>query len=273
MCRWSCAPAWRPGWSQSSRCFVSHSASRRASWSAACDSAGCSVRSALVDRDPRSRFDRSGHPAVAANDRAAPDDGVAAEDRGIGVNDDLVFDRGMALLRFGGACLALGQRAPTEGDALIDAHALSDDRRFADDDSGAVIDEEPLADRCTGVDVDAGLLVGVLGDHAGDDAGTLTQEPIGHAVTNDGVEPRVAEDDLVGSGGGGVALVGGLDVRRDGGADVGESSQESRGDVLRRVVTARAVALPIGLHVAAAMVKPAINLLPEPLFEILQSFE
>ena len=91
-----------------------------------------------------------------------------AEDRRIGVDHDLIFDRRVA---FGfandlaGLCVA-GKGSSAQGDALVELHAVADLGRLADDHARAVIDEESPADRGPGVDVDARLAVCVFGHHS-----------------------------------------------------------------------------------------------------------
>ena len=46
---------------------------------------------------------------------------------------------------------------PAQRDALIDRAVIADDRRFADDDAGPVVNEKPSADLRTGVDLDVRL--------------------------------------------------------------------------------------------------------------------
>ena len=53
--------------------------------------------------------------------------------------------------------------------ALVKLDVGADVAGFADDDAGAVVDEEAGADARAGVDVDAGLGVGRLGHHARDE--------------------------------------------------------------------------------------------------------
>jgi len=53
-----------------------------------------------------------------------------------------------------GEVLSNAQRA--QGDALVEAYAIADDARLADDDAGAVIDGDGASDRGAGMDVDAG---------------------------------------------------------------------------------------------------------------------
>ncbi len=122
----------------------------------------------------------------------------------------------------------------TQRDALIELDALSDDGGFADDDAGAVVDEEIIADGGAGVDVDAGEVVGVFGHDARDQRHLGFVEFVGDAVHADGEEAGIGEDDFIGVGGGGVAVKGGLDVGGEGGAQIGESCRGIPGRSLRR---------------------------------------
>ena len=75
------------------------------------------------------------------------DDGVAAENGRIGVDDDFVFEGGMAFHAADDVAGGIAREAErAEGDALIELDVLADVARFADDDAGAVVDEEARAD-------------------------------------------------------------------------------------------------------------------------------
>ena len=98
-----------------------------------------------------------GQPHAAADDAVVPDAGSAAEDRGAGVNDDAVADVGVALDALDeGPVLADGEALGAERDVLVELDVFADDGHLADHDAGAVVDEEVVADRGAGVDVDAG---------------------------------------------------------------------------------------------------------------------
>ena len=103
---------------------------------------------------------------------------------------------------------------------------------FADDDAGAVVDEEAGADAGAGMDVDAGLGVGMLGHHARDQRYAEQQDLMGDAVNGDRLEAGIAEDDLVVALGGRVALEGGLDVLLQDQADVGQALEQLDGLLL-----------------------------------------
>ena len=156
----------------------------------------------------------------------------AAQDRGIGVDDDVVFDRGVAL----GVADDLaglssrGKLSGAQGDALVELDSVADLGRLADDDAGAVIDEESPADRGAGVDVDAGLAVRVFGHHPGDQRHAQAIELVGQAIDGDGRQPGVAKDDLVEALGGRVAVEGGLHVLRRACAAAREALQKANHD-------------------------------------------
>ena len=100
-------------------------------------------------------------PHVAADHAVVADAGHAAENRRPGVDDDVVPDVRMALDTLDGVAVFVQLEALcAKRDALIELHVLADGRRFADDDAGAVVDEEAAADLRAGMDVDAGALSG-----------------------------------------------------------------------------------------------------------------
>ena len=78
-----------------------------------------SLGAAFVDRDARARFDRRGDPAVAADHRPAADHRLAPQNGGVGIDDHVVFDGRVPLLRLGVARLSFGNRERAQGDALV----------------------------------------------------------------------------------------------------------------------------------------------------------
>ena len=135
----------------------------------------------------------------------------------------------MALARQTGVTRPGRQRAQRH--ALIQLDVAADDRRLADDDAGAVVDEEPRADLGAGVDIDTGAAVGVLRHDAGDHGNLPQVQLVGDAVDEDGEQAGVGEDDLLPVGGGGVAVKRGLDVRQQHLLDVGQLRHDSLCDV------------------------------------------
>ena len=82
------------------------------------------------------------------------DDRIATQNGSVGIDRHIVPNGGMPL----GSTEALtapGGQA-TQGHALIDLHALTNNGGFTDYDTSAVVDEEMLSDGGAGMDVDAG---------------------------------------------------------------------------------------------------------------------
>ena len=101
---------------------------------------------------------------VGDDDGASADGGVfahfdRADELGSCAYLDVVLQGWVALLPL--------RAGAAEGDALVEVAVVADLRRFADDDAHAVIDEETLADRGAGVDLNAGEIAGHVGDHSG----------------------------------------------------------------------------------------------------------
>ena len=95
-------------------------------------------------------------PDIAANRRVAPDRDPA-EDGGAGVNDHVVFHDGVTGVALDHIALIVSREMPrAERDGLINSHIVANDGGFADDDAGAVINEEARSDRGPRMNVDAG---------------------------------------------------------------------------------------------------------------------
>jgi hypothetical protein len=189
-------------------------------------------------RPPGARRHRIGDPGVGTHHGAFADHGVATQDRGIGVDDHVVLD-GRVALGHDGLATVLGHRflaldrKRAQGDALVDAHGIADVRGLADDDAGAVVDEERRSDGGAGVDIDPGAAMRVLGHHARQKLAALAQQAIGGAEDGNRIQPRVAGDDLVGTGGGGIGLEGDLDILGENRTQFGQGRQRARGDGAR----------------------------------------
>src|SRR5688572_25408504 len=97
-----------------------------------------------LDRDARVPRHGLREPHVAADHRALADHGVAAEDRGVRVDRDVVLQRRMALLADVEAAGLVRERG--ERNAVVELHPVADHARLAHHDAGAMIDEEVAAD-------------------------------------------------------------------------------------------------------------------------------
>jgi len=109
--------------------------------------------------------DRLCDKGTAANGAAFAQYGLAAENGSTCINGDIVFHRGVTL--FVGQSLTAAGGKCTQCDTLIDLDVIADGSGFTDYDTGTVVNEEAFADSRTGVDVNAGLAVGIFGHHAG----------------------------------------------------------------------------------------------------------
>src|SRR5260370_36152177 len=78
--------------------------------------------------------------------------------------------------------------------ALIELDVSADVAGLADDDAGAVVDEEARADAGAGVNVNAGLGVGALGHHARDQRHADAPQFMGDAIDGYGFEARIAKN-------------------------------------------------------------------------------
>jgi hypothetical protein len=132
-----------------------------------------------------------------------------------GADDHPVADRGVPL--------AVGHRASTEGGAVEEGDVVTDDRRLTDDDTHAVVDEQPTADGRRRVDLDACRRARRLREQPGREAqGRVAPHPVGHPVRPDGVDPGVGQGDLERAAGGRVAVACDLEVfaeQRPGGGE------------------------------------------------------
>ena len=117
----------------------------------------------------------------------------------------------------------------TERHALVELHVAADLAGLADHHARAVIDEEVVADRGPGMDVDAGARVGPLGHHPRDEGHLQAVQQVGEPMDRHRLEAGVAEDDLVERPHGRIAVVGGLHVGGKHAAEVGDALEKLDG--------------------------------------------
>ncbi len=127
-------------------------------------------------------------------------DVTRAKDGGVGADEDIIADRGMAFAAvFTGAA---------EGDVVKNNAVVADFGGFADDDAHAVIDKKSLADFGTGMDFNAGEEAGNLGDEAREETeADFVKRMCEIFVKDDGVEARIK--DRFKSAGGGIVFLDG----------------------------------------------------------------
>src|SRR5690606_7958879 len=103
-------------------------------------------------------------PDVAAHGRAFAD-GDSPQHGCARINDDVVFDDGVARDALGQIAVLVGWEAfRPQRDGLINPDAFADDAGFPNHDPRAVVDEEAAGDGGAGVNVDAGVRVRDFGN-------------------------------------------------------------------------------------------------------------
>ena len=131
-------------------------------------------------------------PYVTANYAAVADFGSASENGGVGVDNAVITDIGVALYTlYGIAILVELEALCAEGNALIDLYVIADGGCFADDDTRAVVDEEAFADGCACVDIDAGFFVGEFGHQSCDVRDAADVYLVREAVDRDSIEAGI----------------------------------------------------------------------------------
>ena len=91
-------------------------------------------------------------------------------------------------------------------------HAPAYDRRFSDDDVGAVVDEKALADLGARVDIDSSRRMGDFGNHARQQRSAQSVQHMRHPMVDDGGDAGIANQDFVGAFCGGIADISGANV-------------------------------------------------------------
>ncbi len=107
----------------------------------------------------------------------------------------------------------LGQRPPFIGrkaaraqrHALIQPYPVTHYGRLADDNAGAMIDEEAAPDRCPGMNVDTRTRMGNFGDDAGDQRRAQIIEAMGEPMMDDRQHRWIADQHLIHAARGGIA--------------------------------------------------------------------
>ena len=114
------------------------------------------LESRFLGDDERIWRDAMHERNVCADGTAFSEDGLAAENGGVRINGDVVFDIRMPLgAAHELATVVLGEAAGSEGDAVVEFDVVADLASLANDDAGAVVDEEMSADACSWMNIDA----------------------------------------------------------------------------------------------------------------------
>ena len=111
------------------------------------------------------------------------------------------------------AFLVLDEAPCAESDAVINLHMMTDAARLADDNAGAMVDEEVGADGRAGMHVDAGAAVCPFGHHARDDRGNGPVQNVRELLDGDGFDEGIRKNDPFPPQSRRIAPKGGLNVR------------------------------------------------------------
>ena len=139
-------------------------------------------------------LDGEGDEDVGTDGYVVADDGIPAQDRSARIDDDVVLDGRMTLLV--AESVRMVERLRAEGDALVDADIVADLRGLADDDAGAVVDEEAMADGRARMDVDACRGMSEFAHHTRKDFNAMDMKNMRNAMNEQRIEARVGRDDL-----------------------------------------------------------------------------
>lgn len=123
-----------------------------------------------------------------------PDDCLSSENRGVGIDGDVILDGRMALNRLKPPSLGQGQGA--KGHPLVKPDIVSDDAGLSDDDSCPMVDEEAFADFRTGMNVDSGQGVGIFTDDPGCLLPPLLIEKMSDPIAENGFKAGIGGNDF-----------------------------------------------------------------------------
>ena len=155
---------------------------------------------------------------VVRNPYVGPDDrlfanGDASEDGGIGVDDDTVFEDGMARDVLDGVAVFVERKTlSSQRYTLVELDMSTDDAGGSDDNACAVVDGEVGADLCARVDVDARFAMCHFCDNARNERYSEAVELVGQAVAGEGFDGWVARDYFGTAMRCRVAHIGGFDI-------------------------------------------------------------
>ncbi len=130
---------------------------------------------------------------IAQYDGACADAGVVAQ---LDIAEDLCARADDDVIAQGGVAFAAFFAGAAEGDALVDQRVVADDRRFADHDAHAMVNEDAAPDRCAGVDFDPREEAGEMGDQPREEGEAPVIQPMGKAMEPQGMQSRIAKQDF-----------------------------------------------------------------------------
>src|SRR5208337_5148805 len=140
-------------------------------------------------------------PNVTPDDAVMSNSCMAPQDGGVGVNGNMILEVRVPLILLPSTKLTLfilSKRIEcSQGHTVVKSHPSADGGGFADHHARPMIDEERLANRSAGIDIDAGVAVRHLGHHTGEERHSHQVEPVRQALHGNGLHARVAEQNLL----------------------------------------------------------------------------
>ena len=111
-----------------------------------------------------------------------------SQNLGAGTDHHIVAQSGMTL--------ALHDAGAAQGHALVDQAVIADLRGRADDDAGAVVNDQTAADGGGGMNFDTRQPLGDLAQKPGQKLTSMTPQPMADAVTDDGMQAVVKQENF-----------------------------------------------------------------------------
>ena len=136
---------------------------------------------------------------------------------------------------------SLGQGQRSQRYTLVDADAVADLGCLADHHARPMIDNESFADLRSRVDVYPCNTVQVLGHHPRQHGHLELKQPMRHPVDGNGLQSRIAVDDLVRAFGRWVSVESGSDIRSQYPPDLRNPSQHPQGRFVAALLTVGAL--------------------------------
>src|SRR5690606_30709555 len=153
-----------------------------------------------VERLPAKTHHFAGNPDHRAlgrhflqNDRIGPDIRLVsnfkgAKNFGTRSDDDVIAD--------GRVAFALFLAAPAKSNSLIDNHVIPNFASFPNDDAHAMVNEQPIADPCSRMNLDSRKKAAGLRNDPSDREPPTAIESMRQPMAPYGMQPGVGEDDL-----------------------------------------------------------------------------
>lgn len=145
--------------------------------------------------------------------RPVSDVGICTENRRSCIHGDIVIECRMPLDTASQSPRLVDREAlGAQRDPLIDLAIGSDVGGLSDDDPRPMINEEGLADGRPWMNINPGSGMGMLMEHSRNQRDLQAMQRVGDPVDRDGVDTRVADHGFIRMSGGGISVIGCLNI-------------------------------------------------------------